>query len=69
MVAFYFLFYFYAAPNLVTTEQRHNAEVFLNFRKFKSPYELYRQILGINTNDYIVFEAGKYRFIVGNRFL
>jgi hypothetical protein len=58
MVAFYFLFYFWAAPNLVTTEQCHNTEeVFLNFRKFKSPYELCRQILETNTNNYIVFEA------------
>ena len=47
-----------AAPNLVTTEQRHNAEeVFLNFRKLKYPYKLCRQILETNTNDYIIFEA------------
>ncbi|XP_029049144.1 exportin-4-like [Osmia bicornis bicornis] len=47
-----------APPNLISTQQRRSAEeVFLNFRKTKCPYELCRQILETNTNDYILFEA------------
>nr|XP_031849996.1 exportin-4-like isoform X2 [Nomia melanderi] len=46
------------SPNLITTEQRRSAEeVFLNFRKTKSPYQLCQQILETNTNDYILFET------------
>ncbi|XP_017892623.1 exportin-4-like [Ceratina calcarata] len=47
-----------APPNLISSEQRRTAEdVFLNFRKLRSPYELCSQILETNTNDYILFET------------
>nr|XP_012135271.1 PREDICTED: exportin-4-like isoform X2 [Megachile rotundata] len=47
-----------APPNLISVQQRQSAEqVFLSFRKTNCPYELCRQILETNTNDYILFEA------------
>ncbi|CAK1585539.1 unnamed protein product [Parnassius mnemosyne] len=47
-----------APPNLVTSEQRHQAEsVFLEFRTTKNPYELCRDILEKSTSDYVLFEA------------
>ena len=36
-----------ASPNLVTSEQRHAAEnVFIEFKKTKSPFQLTKHILG-----------------------
>ncbi|XP_072932819.1 exportin-4-like [Epargyreus clarus] len=47
-----------APPNLVTSEQRHQAEsVFLEFRSTKNPYQLCREILEKSTSDYVLFEA------------
>ncbi|CAH2047382.1 unnamed protein product, partial [Iphiclides podalirius] len=47
-----------APPNLVTSEQRHQAEsVFLEFRTTKNPYELCRNILEKSTSEYVLFEA------------
>lgn len=47
-----------APPNLVTSEQRHQAEsVFLEFRSTKNPYELCREILEKSTSDYVLFEG------------
>ncbi|XP_068617359.1 exportin-4-like [Battus philenor] len=49
---------FMAPPNLVTSEQRHQAEsVFLQFRTTKNPYQLCRDILEKSTSDYVLFEA------------
>ncbi|KAJ0183373.1 hypothetical protein K1T71_001349 [Dendrolimus kikuchii] len=47
-----------APPNMVTSEQRHQAEsVFLEFRSTKNPYQLCREILEKSTSDYVLFEA------------
>ncbi|XP_076244217.1 exportin-4 isoform X2 [Calliopsis andreniformis] len=47
-----------APTNFISNEERQRAEqVFLNFRKTKSPYQLCQQILETNTNDYILFET------------
>ncbi|XP_014359373.2 exportin-4 [Papilio machaon] len=47
-----------APPNLVTPEQRHQAEsVFLEFRTTKNPYQLCREILEKSTSEYVLFEA------------
>ncbi|XP_032516435.2 exportin-4-like [Danaus plexippus] len=47
-----------APPNLVTSEQRHQAEsVFLEFRSTKNPYQLCREILEKSSSDYVLFEA------------
>ncbi|XP_017771460.1 PREDICTED: exportin-4-like isoform X2 [Nicrophorus vespilloides] len=49
-----------APPNLVSNEQRHNAEgVFLGFRKSKCPYAVCRQILETSNSDYVKFEAAE----------
>jgi len=42
-------FMFQAAPNLVTPEQRHQAEqVFLSFHQTTGPYVICKKILGIH---------------------
>ncbi|XP_041979831.1 exportin-4-like [Aricia agestis] len=47
-----------APPNIVTSEQRHQAEsVFLEFRSTKNPYQLCREILEKSSSDYVLFEA------------
>ncbi|CAG4930561.1 unnamed protein product [Colias eurytheme] len=47
-----------APPNLVSSEQRHQAEsVFLEFRSTKNPYQLCRELLEKSTSDYVLFEA------------
>ncbi|XP_052740904.1 exportin-4 [Bicyclus anynana] len=47
-----------APPNLVSSEQRHQAEsVFLEFRSTKNPYQLCREILEKSSSDYVLFEA------------
>lgn len=57
MFCIYF-FYFQASPNIISVEQRKSAEeVFLNFRKTKSPYQLCQQILELSTTEYVLFEA------------
>ncbi|CAH0552668.1 unnamed protein product [Brassicogethes aeneus] len=49
-----------APTNVVSSEQRHAAEnVFLNFRKSKSPYSVCREILEKSQNEYILFEAAE----------
>jgi hypothetical protein len=51
---------FQAPPNLVTNEQRHNAEfIFINFRKFKSPFVICREILDNCQVHYVLFEAAE----------
>ena len=45
-------------PHLVAQEQRHQAEqIFLNFRKTKSPYQMCKQLLEQSKNNYVLFEA------------
>lgn len=45
---------------MVTNEERHAAEqIFLNFRKSKSPYTLCRQILDESQVHYVLFEAAE----------
>ena len=45
-------------PNLVAQEQRQQAEqIFLNFRKTKSPYQMCKQLLEQSKNNYVLFEA------------
>nr|CAD7589621.1 unnamed protein product [Timema genevievae] len=47
-----------ASPAVVTAEQRKSAEnLFLNFRKTKSPYGLCRHILETSSVDFVQFEA------------
>ncbi|XP_076041566.1 exportin-4-like isoform X2 [Oratosquilla oratoria] len=47
-----------APPDVVTSEQRHEAEqVFLRLRNTKSPFNLCRQLLETSQNDYLLFEA------------
>lgn len=47
-----------ASPNLVTSEQRHQAEsVFLEFRNSKNPYQMCREILEKSSSDQVRFEA------------
>ncbi|CAG9787686.1 unnamed protein product [Diatraea saccharalis] len=47
-----------APPNMVSSEQRHQAEsVFLEFRSTKNPYQLCRELLEKSTSDYVLFEA------------
>ncbi|XP_048485635.1 exportin-4 [Plutella xylostella] len=47
-----------APPNLVSSEQRHQAEsVFMEFRSTKNPYQLCREILEKSSSDYVLFEA------------
>ncbi|GBP43484.1 Exportin-4, partial [Eumeta japonica] len=47
-----------APPNVVTSEQRHQAEsVFLEFRSTKNPYQLCREILEKSSSNYVLFEA------------
>lgn len=49
---------FLAAPNLVTPEQRRQAEnVFHEFRSTKNPYQLCREILETSGSEYVLFEA------------
>ena len=45
-------------PNLVAQGQRQQAEqIFLNFRKTKSPYHMCKQLLEQSKNNYVLFEA------------
>lgn len=45
-------------PHLVAQEQRQQAEqIFLNFRKTKSPYQMCKQLLEQSKNNYVLFEA------------
>ncbi|KAM3965077.1 exportin-4 [Aphomia sociella] len=47
-----------APPNLVSSEQRHQAEsVFLELRSTKNPYQLCREILEKSSSDQVRFEA------------
>nr|CAD7411006.1 unnamed protein product [Timema poppensis] len=47
-----------ASPAVVTVDQRKSAEnLFLNFRKTKSPYDLCRHILETSSVDFVQFEA------------
>ncbi|XP_068202365.1 LOW QUALITY PROTEIN: exportin-4-like [Palaemon carinicauda] len=47
-----------APPDLVTSEQRHEAEqVFLQLRNTKNPFNLCRQLLEGSQVDYLLFEA------------
>ncbi|KXZ75751.1 exportin-4 [Tribolium castaneum] len=49
-----------APPNLVSNEQRHNAEaIFLNFRKCKTPFVMCREILDKCQVHYVLFEAAE----------
>ncbi|KAK3870310.1 hypothetical protein Pcinc_024464 [Petrolisthes cinctipes] len=47
-----------APPDLVTSDQRHEAEqVFLQLRNTKNPFNLCRQLLENSQVDYLLFEA------------
>ncbi|XP_063590971.1 exportin-4-like [Penaeus indicus] len=47
-----------APPDVVTSEQRHEAEqVFLQLRNTKNPFNLCRQLLETSQADYLLFEA------------
>ncbi|XP_047129272.1 exportin-4 isoform X1 [Hydra vulgaris] len=47
-----------APPTAVSSEERHNAEqIFLQFRKTRTPYELGKKILETCKVDYVLFEA------------
>ncbi|KAK3097618.1 hypothetical protein FSP39_011440 [Pinctada imbricata] len=51
-------FDFQAPPNVVTSEQRHEAEkIILEFRKTKLPYNVCRFILENSKCDYVLFQA------------
>ncbi|XP_044262474.1 exportin-4-like [Tribolium madens] len=49
-----------APPNLISNEQRHNAEaIFINFRKCKTPFVICREILDKSQVHYVLFEAAE----------
>lgn len=49
---------FQAPPNLVSPDQRREAEaIILDFRKIKSPYQLCKEILESSSSEYVIFEA------------